>query len=296
MNHYPKFSLILLIPFSIIASSPENKNNKGVVFIPKGKSSVIDTSARGMLTSTTQSMLMPRNPVISTHSIDRGTNESSSDSDNNKPEVAQSSQNNNESNDNLVLIHLPAQSENIVNHNELGTPYSIAVAPSQNVQYEVGKDGISKILKLETPSTYIDRLLTSGKFAGAARNSKDSFLPDHLRRTIEYRQEELAKKSNSDKNAIVELLKKQREATTKQFSGLSVLFDATKKHASTDVTLSTIEAFLQQIKSIQENKKILAFTIAQEFAAQDAFLNDLFDQLDTLKKTQSLPITHESNK
>jgi len=278
MNHKPKFSLILLIPFSTFASqTPEQKTTRGVVFIP-GKPNAFRSD---------------KTPI-------KDPSESSTDDIASK--LPDASAPNNTTTNPASVAAAPAASAATAatatvaaavakaiegNDNELGAAYRRIPATEQKATYAVGKDGIAKLTRLENSDTFIARLLRDGKFADAANHTKDSFLPDHLRRAVESKQESLISRSTIDKQTILDLLRKQRESNATLFTSIFPLLDAITKHTPRQVTLDTIDAFQQKIRGIQVDKQSVLATMTKEISEQNSFLEDLVAQLEALRKAQS---------
>ncbi|MBI2344547.1 hypothetical protein HYV10_00545 [Candidatus Dependentiae bacterium] len=254
MNHYSRFSLILLSPFAIIASQngSEEKKTPKITFVP-GRT--------------------PTTTVAPASSVSNNLSDAKATSPDTK------------------IVATPTS-----NDNELGAPYKKVYAQEQKTPYTPGRDGIAKLFRLDNSDSFIARLLREGKFAGAANNTADSFLPDHLRRTLANHQEELTRKSLDDRKAISEVLKKQRDTNNSLFAALHVLLDATTKHAPKEINLGSIENIYSEIEKLQADKRRLSDLIGKELLEQISFLSNISAQLDNLKKAQSIQSTEQGNK
>jgi hypothetical protein len=277
MNHSSKISLVLLlIPIYNNCSQAESKALKGVTFIPGKKQT--DTASGVVVQANVNNGTLIQQPKASDDAAVSAVLAASSTSDDTTVVVTPITA--------AAAAAASGVATNIETTTKVGDPYRFRLVPQQTADYIAGKDGISKLLKLENSSTYIDRLIGAGKFASAAKHQPDSFLSDHIRRDLEAKNDALATTSRAHSASTIDLTQKQRLANIQLFGALSALLQAIKEHAPREITPGAIDVCIQTAqKSITENDKLLE-TISQEVCARTKFLTDIIEQLKAVKSDQ----------
>jgi len=237
MNHKPKFSLILLIPFSAFASqTPEQKTTRGIVFIPGAKP---NTSR------------FDKTPI-------KDPSESSTDDIASKlPDV--SAPNNTPA---TTVLPTPSAAAAAAANPLVDAPistcyqYQFYVRPKNQTQqvYQPGflfGDNPGKVTEF---FPHIVTLIMDGKWISALK--EESKISDHLRRGYESASKTVREQSSTQMIALQQILSKHRIQNEKLIQDLSALIDgSTEESASQKLSPETIAMIKNAIRTSIETRE-----------------------------------------
>ncbi len=273
MNHSSKISLVLLlIPMYNYCSSAEPKNNQGITFV-RGT-----TVQRAFNLPLNTGTVAPQNNNDSTGTVAPQNSNSL---------IIDDHASNSSTSTNTTLAANSTSNNSVVEiSNILGDVYKFPSIHEQTTDYTVGTDGIAKFTKLETSSTYVDRLLRHGKFASAAKYQKDSCLSDHIRRDLDAKKDALVLTSKNHSINTNDIMQKQRKENNQLFGAISALLEAVQKHTPGEITPGALELCKATVEeSIIIHERLLT-TFSAEITARKKFLEDTRGKLTAIKNAQ----------
>lgn len=314
MNHFSVFSLILLVPCVVAASSNDSNVKKigNVTFVP----GVRPQQKSGMLTTMTTTSNTSSN--VSTENITTTRSNAQSNFDqalveSHNSQALPSSENNKKLKSNnpsttsmddccsvedeattstqqhhpATVVTTKSTNQNVSNYeNKVGTAYLLAPALEQKNPYKVGQDGISKVLRRENSEFYVERIFRNGQLLSALQNKPDSNISDHMGRASASYQETLIQQSNSHQTALLMILEQQRKENYNLLSKIHTLLDAIKKDASNEILPSTIQYYLSTFTTASTSCDSLLETVTQEIEERKKCLKHLENVANEIKKQQ----------
>ena len=275
MNHGSKLSLILLIPYSTLASeTPEPKVPRGVVFIPGRANSA--KSGAGLKSqgensdSKSQTIALKHQNESSADDI---MSNISSESSSSAPIAARAAQ----AESSKAAASAATNSDKSV---ILGSAYQLYSIPANQKQQEY----ISGTLSGDNPGkmteffSHIVGLITSGKFTSAL--IKEPNISDHLRRGYVAGGEKLRTISQQHNIKLQQALSIQRKENAEFLLALSALVKGSEiGSAPQKISPETYETMEQELKTNIESQKEFLEKFNKEFEAHRIALQQILEKL-----------------